>query len=29
VNGLPLLLIATSFFGSERHAGRHCASEAN
>ena len=25
VNGLPLLLIATSFFGSERHAGRPCA----
>ena len=24
-NSLPLLLIATSFFGSERHAGRPCA----
>ena len=27
VNGLPLLLIITSFFGSERHAGRPCAIE--
>lgn len=29
VNGLPLVLIATSFPGDERHAGRQCASEEN